>query len=204
MNNHVEAQSTVQIDQARNKDIAAQVEQRGVKFVNLVEDAKAADEDQHIDLGVLTAFRTHWKAALWSMAISTCIVMEGYDLVIVNSFYGQTAFIDKFGTFNPETGKKIITPAWQTGLSNSALCGEIIGLAINGWASERFGYRWVNLFLSLVALEVKIDHCPPFPRRTLMVALAFMFCAIFVPVFTPSLPILALGEVLQGIPWVSV
>ena len=36
-----------------------------------------------------------------------------------------------------------------------------------------------------------------------MVTLIFMFCAIFVPVFSPSLPVLSLGEVLQGIPWVG-
>ena len=168
----------VVVDKDKVNDIQAQVEQKGVKFINLVEDAKVADEDQHVDLGVLTAFRTHWKAALWSMAISTCLVMEGYDLVIINSFYGQRYFKNKFGELDPATGNKIITAPWQTGLSNSALCGEIIGLGINGWASERFGYR-----------------------RTLMAALAGMFCTIFAPVFAPSLPVLALGEVLQGIPW---
>ena len=67
--------------------------------------------------------------------------MEGYDLVIINSFFGQTAFKEKFGDTDPVSGEKFITSAWQTGLSNSALAGEIIGLAINGWASERFGYR---------------------------------------------------------------
>lgn len=34
-----------------------------------------------------------------------------------------------------------------------------------------------------------------------MVALVVMVCTIFTPVFAPSLPILALGSVLQGIPW---
>jgi MFS transporter, SP family, general alpha glucoside:H+ symporter len=112
------------------------------------------------------------------MAISGCLIMEGYDLVIINSFFGQDAFIHKFGILDELTGKKSIPSAWQSGLSNAALCGEIIGLGINGWASERFGYR-----------------------RTLMVSLAVMACTIFTPVFAPSLPILALGEVLQGIPW---
>lgn len=39
-------------------------------------------------------------------------------------------------------------------------------------------------------------------RRALMVSLAIIFCTIFTLGFVPSLPILALGEVLQGIPWV--
>ena len=40
---------------------------------------------------------------------------------------------------------------WQAGLSNGANVGEIIGLFINGWVSERFGYRYtVMTCLSLI------------------------------------------------------
>ena len=35
-----------------------------------------------------------------------------------------------------------ITAPWQAGLQNGAVVGEIIGLAINGWVSENFGYRY--------------------------------------------------------------
>jgi SP family general alpha glucoside:H+ symporter-like MFS transporter len=38
-----------------------------------------------------------------------------------------------------------VPAAWQSGLSNGANCGEIIGLLINGWVSERFGYRYTVL-----------------------------------------------------------
>lgn len=60
----------------------------------------------------------------------------------------------------------------------TALCGQIIGLAINGWAQERFGYR-----------------------RTMLGALAALGCAIFVPVFSINLPMLCAGFILEGIPW---
>lgn len=67
---------------------------------------------------------------------------------------------------------------WQAGLSNGAYCGEIIGLFINGWASERFGYRY-----------------------TIMVCLILVtaFTAIF---FTaPNVQTLLAGEILCGVPW---
>jgi len=35
-----------------------------------------------------------------------------------------------------------IPARWQAGLSNGANVGEIIGLFLNGWISERFGYRY--------------------------------------------------------------
>ncbi len=91
--------------------------------------AKAAAEHEHQDLGVVAAFRKHWKAALWSIGLSTALVMEGYDVVVINSFYGSNAFIDRFGTVLGN-GEKVITAPWQTGLSNSALVGEVAGLMI--------------------------------------------------------------------------
>lgn len=65
--------------------------------------------------------------------------------------------------------------SWQSGLSNGAVVGEMIGLVINGWAQDRFG-------------------CRP----TYLVALVWMIIAIFVPVFANSLPALVAGEILCG------
>lgn len=98
----------VVVDHEKVSQIQAQVERKGVKFANLIEDAKIADEAQHVELGVLRAFRTHWKAALWSMGISTCLVMEGYDVVIMAAFFGQSDFKEKFGEINAATGERII------------------------------------------------------------------------------------------------
>jgi SP family general alpha glucoside:H+ symporter-like MFS transporter len=96
---------------------------------------------------------------------------------LIASFYGHPSFLAKFGVPGPE-GKNIIPAAWQSGLGNGSSAGGIIGLLINGWASEKFG-----------------------PRRTFLVAMVLMIAAIFVPVFAQSLPVLTFGEVLCGIPW---
>lgn len=66
--------------------------------------------------------------------------MEGFDVVLINNFYALPQFAQKYGSLT-KAGKYSITTQWQAGLSNGAQVGEIIGLAINGWSSERFGYR---------------------------------------------------------------
>lgn len=67
---------------------------------------------------------------------------------------------------------------WQSGLQNASAAGSILGLALNGWMSDRFGYK-----------------------RTMLFALAFMTGAIFVPFFSPNVAILTVGQFCCGIPW---
>jgi MFS transporter, SP family, general alpha glucoside:H+ symporter len=70
---------------------------------------------------------------------------------LVNNFYAFDQFNRKYGE-QGSNGEWQVPAAWQAGLSNGAIVGEIIGLAINGWASEKFGYRWtVMICLALVA-----------------------------------------------------
>ncbi len=127
-----------------------------------LQNAKAAAEHEHRDLGVVAAFRAHWKAALWSIGLSTALVMEGYDVVVINCFYGSKRFIDRFGTVLGD-GKKVITAPWQTGLSNSALVGEVIVLLMQGWL------RTAGL------------------PTVYMASMIFMSATIFIPVFANSL-----------------
>ena len=96
----------------------------------------------------------------------------------VNSFYGQTQFRNRFGVHDSETNTKQITPEWQSGLTNSAVVGQLAGLIINGYCQDRFG-----------------------SRKTYMAFMVWMAIAIFIPVFTPSLDVLAFGEAMCGIPW---
>lgn len=151
--------------------------QLGGHYDEVVDGARQAAQDEKRDLSVVAAFRTHWKAALFSMGLSFALVMEGYDVVVINSFYGQATFKDTFGTAIVD-GQKVITAPWQTGLSNSALVGEVAGLFLNGWLSDKVGYR-----------------------RTYMGAMLVMAITIFAPVFAKTLPQLSVGEILMGVPW---
>lgn len=96
----------------------------------------------------------------------------------ITSFYGQTQFQNRFGTFDSVTGKSVISASWQSVLSNSALIGQLVGLAINSYAQDRFGCR-----------------------RTMMAFMAWLIVTIFIPFFAPSLSVLAFGEFMCGIPW---
>ncbi|GFZ49522.1 hypothetical protein JCM24511_07642 [Saitozyma sp. JCM 24511] len=146
-------------------------------YEQVLQDAAAADRQEH-KMGGWETFKAYRKAAFWSAILSTCLVMEGFDLVVIGSFYGQPAFQQRFGTYDPATGGWLITAEWQTGLSNGALVGEILGIVINGYCTDKFGYK-----------------------PTVLGALVAMAAFIFIPVFAQSLTVLVVGEILQGIPW---
>lgn len=62
----------------------------------LIADARAATEKEH-KMTLLQGIRLYPKAVFWSMVISTCIVMEGYDISLVGNLYGFPAFNQKYG-----------------------------------------------------------------------------------------------------------
>lgn len=135
---------------------------------------------------LMQGLRLYPKAVIWSIVISTCIVMEGYDVSLIGNFcmFSRSwwsmvkcrsdvddhvdafdGFYRKFGELTAE-GTYEIPARWQSGLSNGAQCGQIIGLlsrspftpllyvlitTVNGWASERFGYR-KTVLTSLICL----------------------------------------------------
>ncbi|PSR81660.1 putative MFS alpha-glucoside transporter [Coniella lustricola] len=143
-------------------------------LIHLARESDAADKQLRIG----DAIKKYKKACFWAMILSTSLIMEGYDLVIITSFYGQSQFQNRFGTVDPATGKKLITAQWQSVLSNSSLIGQLLGLAINTYTQDRFGCR-----------------------RTMMFFMAWMAVTIFIPFFAPSLSVLAFGEFMCGVPW---
>jgi SP family general alpha glucoside:H+ symporter-like MFS transporter len=58
------------------------------------------------------------------------------------------------------------------------MCGQIIGLYINGWVSDSFGYK-----------------------RTMLATQLLMIALLFFPFFAPNLSVLLAGNILLGIPW---
>ena len=139
-------------------------------------EARLAAAAEH-NMTLLEGLRAYPKAMGWSIALSTCIIMEGYDLILIGNFYAMKAFNRKYGTKDAE-GNYSISAAWQSGLTNGANVGEILGLYVSGWLAERFGYT-----------------------RVLAAALVMIACFIFINFFSVSLAMLEVGEVLCGIPW---
>ena len=58
---------------------------------NVIKDGAKADAAEH-EMSIREAIRVHKKAILWSMALSGALIMEGYDVVVIASFYGQRTF----------------------------------------------------------------------------------------------------------------
>ncbi|KAJ7121612.1 maltose permease [Mycena epipterygia] len=146
-------------------------------YAEVIKDAAMADEAEH-KMSIRDALRIHKKAVIWSMVLSAALIMEGYDVVVIASFYGQPAFLKRFGVEDPATGLNVIPAPWQSGLGNGSSAGGIIGLIINGWASERFG-----------------------PRRTYIISMLGMIVSIFGPVFSQSLEALVASEIVCGLFW---
>ena len=68
----------------------------GTKFqLNTIKDAAKADEVEHTQT-FREAFAVHRKAIFWSMALSGALIMEGYDVVVIGSFYGQREWVFAF------------------------------------------------------------------------------------------------------------
>ncbi|KIX01398.1 uncharacterized protein Z518_09124 [Rhinocladiella mackenziei CBS 650.93] len=153
------------------------IELSNLETIELIRYAQESDAADRL-LTIGQALKKYKKAVFWAMFLSTSLIMEGYDLVIITSFYGQTQFQNRFGVYDQASGHKLIPPSWQSGLSNSALVGQLAGLLVNAYAQDRFG-------------------CRP----TMMFFMTWMAVTIFIPVFAPSLSVLAWGEAMCGISW---
>lgn len=133
----------------------------------------AADAEHHMSLRA--AVRLYPHAIGWSVLLSSTLIMEGYDLALLSSLYASEAFNRKFGTRDEATGKWALSAAWQSGLSNGARAGEILGLILAGWTADRYGYK-----------------------VTTIASLVLMILFIFVLFFAPNVQVLVLGEILCG------
>ncbi|KAI4600663.1 hypothetical protein KJ359_012824 [Pestalotiopsis sp. 9143b] len=129
------------------------------------------------DMTLWQGLRLYPKATAFSAIISACIIMEGYDVNLLQGLFAFAPFQKRYGELHPD-GSYQLTAAWQAGLANGASVGEIIGLFINGYVSERFGYR-----------------------RTVLGSLTLLTGLIFILLFAPSVEVLQVGEILCGIPW---
>jgi SP family general alpha glucoside:H+ symporter-like MFS transporter len=148
----------------------------GNHLEEVLEEANHATQREH-ELTFLPSLWLYPKAIAWSMFLSLAIIMEGYDTKLMGTFLAMPAFQKKYG-YQYKPGKYQITAAWQAGLNNGSSVGSIIGLLLNGYVSERFGFR-----------------------KTMLASLALITVLIFIPFFAPSIKVLQVGQVLMGIPW---
>lgn len=106
------------------------------------------------------------------------VIMEGYDVTLLGSFYGYPRFREKYGEYlNEESGYQI-SSTWQQRFNCLAAVANIVGALMNGWATARWGHR-----------------------KVLIVSLFWLSAFIFVVFFAPNIEVLLVGQVLCNIPW---
>ncbi|KAI0025226.1 sugar transporter-like protein [Xylariomycetidae sp. FL0641] len=144
---------------------------------NALDEARQATEDEH-NQTLWEALKQNRRAVMWSVLISMTIVMEGYDTILMSSFFAYPTFQQKFGSYyGPEKGWQVSGP-WQTGLNQASTAGAIIGGLLNGWLATRYGYRWVMIG-----------------------SLGVLNALIFIVFFATGARMLLAGQVLCGLCW---
>lgn len=78
-------------------DVAAFGGFEGKDAAQMLAAAEEADRADH-ELGIRQALRKYKVAVFWAMFLSCALIMEGYDVVVIGSFYGQPQFIKRFGS----------------------------------------------------------------------------------------------------------
>ncbi|ROT42640.1 maltose permease MAL31 [Sodiomyces alkalinus F11] len=145
------------------------------KVLNL--GAQEGNEAEH-SFGFIQGFKTYKRAAFWSIAISTTIVMEGYDVTLLDSFIGYPQFRLRYGEYlNEESGYQI-SADWQTQFRVLAAVANIIGALLNGWGTARWGHR-----------------------KVLIVSLFWLSAFIFVVFFAQNIETQLAGQTLCNVPW---
>lgn len=147
------------------------------KFIEISNSAQANDAHEK-GMGLKEGLATFPKAALWSVVLSTAIIMEGFDTSLLASLYNQPSFAEHYGQWYPDIGEYQIPAKWQTSLSMAVNVGEIIGLWMAGLFAERYGYR-----------------------KTLISFLTLGIGFIFIIFFAINVEMLLAGEILTGLVW---
>lgn len=160
-----------------NELVAEKVAADQVENIEEIKNAKLASDEEH-ETTLWQGLKHNRKAAFWSVVLSTTIIMEGYDVGLIYQFFGYPSFAKQFGHWDKTSKSYQVSGPWQAGLSNGANCGIIIGGFLNGWLSQRFGYK-----------------------RVCLAALFFMNWFIFIPFFADSAQVLLVGQILCGLMW---
>ncbi|KAL1846253.1 hypothetical protein Daus18300_014308 [Diaporthe australafricana] len=144
--------------------------------IALVE-AAAASSEAETKLPRKELLSRYWPAAVYSMLLSMALIMEGMDVGLINNFFGQKAYLNKFG-WPDANGKQHIPSSWQAAIGNGNNLGSIIGLLLNGWLQSRYG-----------------------SRKVYMGSMALMGGTIFTLFFAVNVQMLFAANILCGIPW---
>ncbi|KAJ5935783.1 hypothetical protein N7466_005330 [Penicillium verhagenii] len=146
-------------------------------WVGLAEDARNATIDEH-NLTFVQAVKLYPKACMWTMVVSLVVILDGYDTALIGSLFGFPAFQKQFGHETKTPGAYQLEPKWQTALGLASPLGNIVGIYINAFLTERWGHK-----------------------KTCLGTLGFLVAVLFMPFFSKRVEVLFVGELLCGLAW---
>lgn len=146
-------------------------------WVGLAEDARNATIQEH-SLTFVQAVKLYPKACMWTMVVSLVVILDGYDTALIGSLFGFPAFQKKFGHETSKAGSYQLEPKWQTALGLASPLGNIVGIYINAFLTERWGHK-----------------------KTCLGTLGFLVAVLFMPFFATRVEVLFVGELLCGLAW---
>lgn len=154
-------------------DDVATVSDVSVEHTERLPDAAEANSQEH-ELTFWQGMKLYPKAVFWSLAMSTVIIMEGFDNKLLPTLYALPVFREDFGHMNTHNKYEVSAP-WQSGLGNGGSIGQLAGILIGGHLIERYGFRKMML-----AGQTAIVGC------------------IFIQFFAKSLPVLLVAQIVFG------
>lgn len=106
----------------------------------LDEDALQSARVEH-GLSVRDAIAAYPAAIFWSFAVSGCVIMEGYDQILVQSLFAYPTFQKQYGSptgavYANGQPKYEVSAAWQAGLADAAGAGAFFGVLLNGYVDN--------------------------------------------------------------------
>ncbi|KAJ5273824.1 hypothetical protein N7478_008949 [Penicillium angulare] len=146
-------------------------------WIGLAEDARNATIQEH-RLTFFEAVKLYPRACLWTMVVSLVVILDGYDTALIGSLFGFPAFQKQFGYPTSTPGSYQLEPKWQTALGLASPLGNIVGIYINAFLTERWGHK-----------------------KTCLGTLGFLTGVLFIPFFAKNIQVLFVGELLCGLAW---
>jgi len=143
---------------------------------DILKGAQQATADEH-NMTLLEGLRRYPAACFFSALFSAALIMEGFDKAFITAFFAFPAFQQRFGKLTTK-GTYQVPADVQAGVSGGVSAGQIIGLILNGFLADRFGYR-----------------------KVMLGCLFFMVCFIFIQFFATSIYMYLGAGVLLGMPW---
>jgi hypothetical protein len=139
------------VDSSRVEQIGDEKLPERLQEASVIEGAKETVEIE-LSLSPQQAIRWYPTALFWALMVSMCVVMEGYDTILIGNFYAFPPFAKMYGHLVEGSDNEYqLTAAWQAGLSNASGVGAFFGALANGYLVGRFGQKRV-LLGSLVVL----------------------------------------------------